>query len=74
MAPLFREREMSLSVLLEESSVIAWNYLQATGEILNREVASRFLADKIELMIRSGRRSRLVLSNRAIEAYKRFTR
>jgi hypothetical protein len=66
---------MSLSALLEESFEIARNYLEATGDIANRDIASRFLADTIELMIRSGQRSRLVLSNKAIDAYKkRFAR
>jgi hypothetical protein len=64
---------MSLSALLEESFEIAWHYLEATGEIRDGDVASRFLADTIERMIRSGVRSRLVLSNKAIDAYKRFT-
>jgi hypothetical protein len=63
---------MSLSALLEESFEIAWNYLQASGEIEDVAVASRFLTDSIELMIRAGRRNKLVLSNRAIVAYQQF--
>jgi hypothetical protein len=34
--------------------------------------ASRFLSDRIEIMIRQGQRSRLALANRAIGAYQRF--
>jgi len=63
---------MSASVLLEESFEIAWSYLQAAGEIEDGDVASRFLADTIELMIRSGKKSRLLLSNKAISAYQQF--
>jgi hypothetical protein len=41
-------------------------------ELGDGATASRFLSDTIETMIRQGLRSRLVLSNRAIAAYKRF--
>jgi hypothetical protein len=63
---------MSLSALLEESFDIAWDYLQASGEIEDVAVANRFLTDTIELMIKAGRRNKLVLSNRAIVAYQQF--
>ena len=56
----------------EESFGIAWNYLQATGELDDAATANRFLGDTIELMIRAGHRNRLVLSNEAIFAYQRF--
>jgi hypothetical protein len=49
-----------------------WDYLERTGEIEDTWVASRYLGDAIELMIRQGQRSRLVISNRAITAYLRF--
>ena len=62
----------SLSELLEQSFQIAWEYLERTGELGDAAVASRFLSDTIETMIRRGQRSRLVLSNRAIGAYQRF--
>ena len=63
---------ISLSQLLEESFQIAWEYLEQTGELADSAVASRFLSDTIETMIRRGQRSGLVLSNRAISAYQRF--
>jgi hypothetical protein len=66
------ERVVSLHALLEESFGIAWNYLQATGELGDAATANRFLGDTIELMIRAGHRNRLVLSNKAIFAYQRF--
>ncbi len=62
---------ISLASLMEESLQIAWDYLERTGEIEDNWVASRYLGDTIELMIRQGQRSRLVLSNRAITAYLR---
>jgi hypothetical protein len=63
---------ISLASLMEESLQIAWDYLERTGEIEDTWVASRYLGDAIELMIRQGQRSRLVLSNRAITAYQQF--
>jgi hypothetical protein len=68
------ERVVSLHALLEESFAIAWNYLQATGELGDAATANRFLGDTIELMIRAGHRNRLLLSNKAISAYQRFER
>jgi hypothetical protein len=62
---------ISLSQLLEESFQIAWEYLERTGELGDDALASRFLSDTIEAMIRRGQRSRLALSNRAISAYQR---
>jgi hypothetical protein len=61
---------ISLSQLLEESFQIAWEYLERTGELGDAALASRFLSDTIEAMIRRGQRSRLALSNRAISAYQ----
>jgi hypothetical protein len=46
---------VSLSQLLEDSFQIAWEYLDRTGELGDGAVASRFLSDKIETMIRRGR-------------------
>ena len=63
---------ISLASLMEESLQIAWDYLERTGEIEDNWVASRYLGDTIELMIRQGQRSRLVLSNRAITAYLQY--
>jgi hypothetical protein len=61
-----------LSLLIESSIQIAWDYLERTGELGEPEVASRFLLETVELMIRHGERRRLLLSNKAIDAYRRF--
>jgi hypothetical protein len=58
--------------VLEDSFLIAWEYLERTGELGDRAIASRFLSDTIETMIRCGQQSRLILSNRAIAAYQCF--
>jgi hypothetical protein len=39
---------VSLSQLLEGSFLIAWEYLERTGELGDRAIASRFLSDTIE--------------------------
>ena len=61
-----------LPILMEKSIQIAWDYLERSGELGEPEAASRFLLDSVELMVRRGERRQLVLSNRAIDAYKRF--
>jgi hypothetical protein len=61
-----------LPILMENAIQIAWDYLERTGELGEPEIASRFLLDTVALMVRHGGRRRLVLSNKAIDAYKRF--
>ena len=61
-----------LPILVENSFQIAWDYLERTGELGNREVASRVLLDALEIMIGRGERRKLLLSNKAIDAYQRF--
>ena len=61
-----------LPILMEKSIQIAWDYLERSGELGEPETASRFLLDSIEWMVRRGERRQLVLSNKAIDAYKRF--
>ena len=43
-----------LPLLIEGSIEIAWDYLNRTGELGEPLVASRFLSDTIELMVRRG--------------------
>jgi hypothetical protein len=57
---------------MENSVQIAWDYLERTGEMEDAVGASRFLSDHIESMIRRGERRRLLLSNKAITAYRSF--
>jgi hypothetical protein len=61
-----------LPILMESSIQIAWDYLERTGDLGDPEVASRFLLDKVEQMVRKGERRRLLLSNNAIDAYRKF--
>jgi hypothetical protein len=64
--------ELPVHFLIEDSLQIAWNYLERTGELEDPEIASKFLIDAIELMIRQGVQNRLLRSNRAITAFQRF--
>ena len=57
--------------VLQNSFRIAWDYLEATGELVERDLAARFLLDEIEIMMGRGERRALMLSNRAIDAYRR---
>jgi hypothetical protein len=59
-----------ISQLVENAFMIAWGYLQATGELGEPEGSARELLDIIEGMIRRGERRRLLLANVAIDIYK----
>ena len=61
-----------LPLLMENSIQIAWDYLEATGELGDAQIAARFLMDSVEVMIRTGERRQLLLSNRVIDAYRKF--
>jgi hypothetical protein len=58
------------SQLLENAFTIAWQYLQATGELGEPEASARELLDIIERMIQRGERRRILLANVAIDTYK----
>jgi hypothetical protein len=64
----------TLPVLIEHSVQIAWDFLERTGELDDAAVASRFLVNDVELMVRRGERRRVLLSNKAIDDYRRFKR
>ncbi len=60
--------------LVEQSFEIAWSVLERSGELRERERAAQLLATTIIDMIGRGERRRLLLSNRAIETYRRQKR
>jgi hypothetical protein len=62
----------TLANLVADSFQIAWDYLEATGELGSPDIAANHLLDTIEMMIKCGERRRLLLSNNAISAYQRF--
>ena len=58
--------------IFANSFQIAWNYLEATGELGNRDRAALHLLNTVEAMMRQGERRQLLLANKAIAAYQRF--
>ena len=60
-----------LSQLVENAFMIAWEYLEATGELGEPEAAASDLLDIIHTMIRTGERRRILIANVAIDTYRR---
>jgi hypothetical protein len=58
--------------ILATAFQIAWDYLEATGELGNPDQTAQHLLDTIEPLILQGERRPLLLSNKAIAAYQRF--
>jgi hypothetical protein len=56
--------------LIESSIKIAWAYLELTGELGDAFYARGFLLKSIDEMIMRGERRKLMLANRAIQAYR----
>jgi hypothetical protein len=61
-----------LSTVMETSLHIAWDYLERTGELGDPEIAGRVLLDAIEGLILRGETRKIMLSNKAIDAYRQF--
>ena len=62
---------MTDTELFEQSFSIAWSVLERSGELGEPHDTSQFLFDDIAYMMRRGERRRLLLSNSAIDAYRR---
>jgi hypothetical protein len=60
------------AILIERSIQIAWDYLDRTGDLGEPETAARVLLDTVLQTMRQGEHRPLMLSNMAIDAYKRF--
>jgi len=58
--------------VIENSFQIAWDYLEATGELGHPDTTANHLLDTIETMVRRGERRQLLLSNTAIASYQRW--
>jgi hypothetical protein len=63
-----------LPLLIENAIQIAQDYLERTGDLDEPQAASCFLLGSVESTVRQGERRILLLSNKAIDAYKRFKR
>ena len=60
-----------LPVLIENSLQIAWDFLDGVGEIDDRQQTAEFLLRNIKTQILRGEDRALVLSNRAIDSFRR---
>jgi hypothetical protein len=60
-----------LPPLVENSLEVAWNYLEALGEISDPQKSAEFLLRSIQSQILRGETRTLMLSNRAIQAHQR---
>jgi hypothetical protein len=60
-----------LPILIENAVQIAWDVLERSGEIADPHDASWFLVKTVAELATKGERRRLVLINRAIDAYRR---
>jgi hypothetical protein len=56
--------------LIENSVKIALDYLRRSGEMADAKVADRFLLRAVDKMIVRGECRKLMLANRAIDAYR----
>jgi hypothetical protein len=61
-----------LPTLVENSLQIAWDFLDASGEIEDPQQTAEVLLEAIKSLLLSGENRRLMLSNRAIDAFREF--
>ena len=63
-----------LLILVENVVQIAWDVLERSDEITDPRDASYFLIKTVAELARRGERRRLMLINRAIDAYRKHRR
>jgi hypothetical protein len=61
-----------LPILVENSLQIAWDFLDASGEIDDPQQTAEVLLGAIKTLMLRGEHRRLMLSNRAIDAFREF--
>ena len=62
---------MIYNEILEQSFNIAWDVLSRSGELSDPESSARYLVNEIDDMMKTGERRRLLLSNLAIDSYRK---
>jgi len=62
---------LHLPIPLEESLQIAWDFLEASGDIDDPQQTAEHLLSTIRRLMLRGESRTLALSNRAIDAYRR---
>ena len=61
-----------LPILVENSLQIAWDFLDASGEIDDPQQTAEVLLGAIKTLVLRGEHRSLMLSNRAIDAFREF--
>jgi hypothetical protein len=61
-----------LATLVETSLQIAWDFLDASGEIEDPHQTAEVLLGTIKTLVLRGENRRLLLSSRAIDAFREF--
>ena len=61
-----------LPTLVENSLQIAWDFLEASGGIEDPQQTAEVLLGAIKTLVLRGENRRLMLSNRAIDAFRAF--
>jgi hypothetical protein len=61
-----------LPAIIENSLQIAWDFLDASGEIEDPQQTAEVLLGAIKTLVLRGEHRRLMLSNRAIDAFREF--
>ena len=61
-----------LPILVENSLQIAWDFLDASGEIEDPQQTAEVLLGAIKTLVLRGENRRLMLSNRASDAFREF--
>jgi hypothetical protein len=59
-------------IAIQSSLQIAWDFLARTGEIHDRDEASRFLLKTINELILRGEKRKLILADKAIVGYQKL--
>ena len=60
-----------IQTLIENSLQIAWDYLDGIGELADKQHTAEFLLRDIQSQMIKGERRPLMLSNRAIESFRK---
>ncbi|WP_139860947.1 hypothetical protein [Bradyrhizobium ivorense] len=61
----------SVHILVENAVQIAWEFLERSGEVTDGYETSQFLVATIGEMVVAGERRKIMLANRAIDAYRK---
>jgi hypothetical protein len=61
---------MSIRCTVESAFFIAWSFLEGSGELGPPDETANFLLDAIEAQLRRGERRKLMLANKAIDAWR----